>query len=90
VCHQGLKAANKQDIVVPYLDSAVEFIRRSTSDSNRTQEVVKAAVGLLGDLGDAFGARMAPLYSQPDVMHLINMALADENSKAVASWTKKV
>lgn len=88
---QGLKEANKQDLMLPALETVVEFIQRSACDSNRTDEVVKASVGLLGDLGQSFGAKMAPVYAMPWAMQLVNHALTGNiNAEEVANWTKSV
>lgn len=87
---QGLKSANKQEDIVPSLDNIIEFVHRSTVDENRTSAVVKAAVGVLGDLGDSFGAKMFPVFSQPYVLQLLSVALQDEESKEVAAWAQKV
>jgi hypothetical protein len=37
--------------------------------------VLKAAVGLLGDLGQIFGARMAPVYRMPFVASVRKLGL---------------
>lgn len=65
---QGLKEAKKEESVVPALDAIVELLQRSTNDENKSEEVLKAAVGLLGDLGQIFGSRMAQVYRMPFVM----------------------
>jgi importin subunit beta-1 len=65
---QGLKEAKKEESVVPALDAIVELLQRSTNDEHKSEEVLKAAVGLLGDLGQIFGSRMAQVYRMPFVM----------------------
>jgi importin subunit beta-1 len=67
---QGLKEANKEESVVPALDAIVELLQRSTDtnvEGDKSEEVLKAAIGLLGDLGQIFGARVAPVYRMPFV-----------------------
>ena len=76
--------------MVPYIDSTIEFVHRSTSDPNQTDAVLKAAVGLLGDLGDSFKARMYPVFTQPFVTELINIAVSNEDSKEVALWAQRI
>jgi importin subunit beta-1 len=88
---QGLKAANKQDTVIPYLEAITEFMHRSAADENRSSDVLKAAVGLLGDLGQTFGSKMLPLYQMPFVPLMIQQAAqADEDIQEIAQWTQTV
>jgi hypothetical protein len=65
---QGLKEAKKEESVVPALDAIVELLQRSTDDEHKSEEVLKAAIGLLGDLGQIFGTRVAPVYRMPFVL----------------------
>jgi hypothetical protein len=76
--------------MVPTLEGTIEFIHRSTNDPNKTIGVLKAAVGLLGDLGDAFGGKMFPVFSQPYVLQLISEALQEDETRDVALWAQKV
>lgn len=87
---QGMKASNKQDKVVPHLEAIAEFLHRSATDTNRTEEVLKAAVGLIGDLGQTFGAQMAPLFAQPFVANVIAQALTYEDMIQTARWAQQV
>lgn len=87
---QGLKSANKQEIMASYSDTIVEFIIRCTQDENQTPNVRKAAVGVLGDLGDAFGVRMYQVYAQPFILKLVSSAVEYEDSRDVALWAQKV
>ena len=88
---QGLKAANKQDTVLPFVEGIVEFLHRSAADENRSSEVLKSAVGLLGDLGQTFGAKMHSIYMMPFVPALIQQAAqADEEIQEVAQWAQSV
>ncbi len=87
---QGLKASNKQDSVLPAMDAVIEFLRRSATDENRSEDVLKSAVGLLGDLGQTFGSKMAPVYTQPFVQPLILQAISYEEINETAKWTQSV
>ena len=73
-----------------YIETIVEFILRCAQDENRTSSVRKAAVGVLGDLGDAFGVKMNQVYGQPFILQLVASAAGDEDSREVALWTQKV
>jgi hypothetical protein len=41
-------------------------------NEQKSEEVLKAAVGLLGDLGQIFGSRMSQVYHMPFVKSVIN------------------
>ena len=69
----------------------MEFLHRSAADQNRSSEVLKSAVGLLGDLGQTFGAKMQGLYQMNFVPLLIQQAAtADEEIREVAQWAQTV
>jgi hypothetical protein len=44
----------------------------SPHNEQKSEEVLKAAVGLLGDLGQIFGSRMSQVYHMPFVKSVIN------------------
>eukprot|EP01038_Epipyxis_sp_PR26KG_P008524 gene8524-11521_t len=88
---QGLKSSNKQDLVLPAIDNIVEFLNRSASDDNRTEDVLKASVGLIGDLGQTYGARMKVIFSQSFIAALIQEGLGMEDDiKQTAAWAQQV
>lgn len=88
---QGLKAANKQDIVLNSLEIIVEFLKRSAEDPHRSGEVLKSAVGLLGDLGQIYGVKMQGTYNQSFVSNLINEAAHNgTESQEIANWARTV
>ncbi len=45
---KGLSASDKQQLIVPALENIIIFMRRSTSNEHKSNEIIKAAVGLLG------------------------------------------
>lgn len=47
---QGLSTHKKQDIVLGAVENIAEFLKRSTDDPHRSDEVFKSAIGLIGDL----------------------------------------
>lgn len=86
-----MKAANKQDTVLNSLEVIVDFLKRSAEDPNRSGEVLKSAVGLLGDLGQIYGAKMQIVYNQPFVLKLIEEAAHNgTESQEIATWAKSV
>lgn len=77
-------------MVIPNLETMVEFLRRSGSDDQRSPEVLRSAVGLLGDLGQTFGPRMQFIFMQPFVQEFINEAAQDEDNFDTVQWAKSV
>lgn len=77
--------------MAPYIDTIMDLLRR-IDDKNKSSEVLKTAVGVLGDLGQTFGKRMHNLYLQPFVSSLVQQALTDEEDdvKQVADWSQSV
>lgn len=70
----------------------VEFLHRSAADENRTNEVLKSCVGLLGDMGQTFGIKMQALYQMPFVPMLIQQASQSEEDdiREIAQWAQSV
>ncbi|RYG64906.1 hypothetical protein EON64_13025 [archaeon] len=88
---QGLKEANQQDLMMPSLMGVAEFIQRAGCDSNRSDEVLKSCVGLIGDMGQSYGAKIQSFLQQEFVSKLINDALLGQcNAEEVANWAKSV
>jgi hypothetical protein len=52
--------------------------------------VLKVAVGLLGDLGVAFGNRMYQIFSQPSILQVLQDARQYEEMKSIVQWTQSV
>lgn len=78
--------------MLPFVEGMVEFLHRSAADENRTSEVLKSCVGLLGDMGQTFGAKMQPIYQMPFVPALIQQAQqqGDDDIQEIAQWTQSV
>lgn len=87
---QGLKEDNKQDLVLPALDKMIEFIHRCAVDPHRTREVLKALIGLLGDLGHCFGSKMLHVLTQQYVTQLFQIGSNDEEIRPIANWAQAV
>ena len=72
------------------LEGIVDFMARSTASENKSVEIVKAAVVLLGDLGQIFGKRVINVFKQPFVSKLIQEGLGDEDVREIAGWAQTV
>ena len=51
---QGLKASSHGDAMGQHVQPLFEFLRIVFIDTNRTEEVTRPMIGLIGDLADAF------------------------------------
>ncbi|KAI0351594.1 ARM repeat-containing protein [Trametes cingulata] len=50
----GFKNTPKVELLLPHVPSMLELCQRCLADSERTENTIKLAVGLIGDLADAF------------------------------------
>eukprot|EP01006_Ploeotia_vitrea_P006516 TRINITY_DN13463_c0_g1_i1.p1 TRINITY_DN13463_c0_g1~~TRINITY_DN13463_c0_g1_i1.p1 ORF type:complete len:380 (+),score=24.45 TRINITY_DN13463_c0_g1_i1:146-1141(+) len=87
---QGLKDAKKEGIVVPAIEQIVNLIHKATSDNHCVPSVLKAAIGLLGDLGSAYGNRMYQIFSQPYIMQLLQEGRTFEDLQTIVNWTQGI
>ena len=50
----GLKHTEKATLLLPHIPPILELVQRALADSERQDSTVKLAVGIIGDLADAF------------------------------------
>lgn len=84
---QGLREGKKENAVVPGIEQIVNLIQRATSDPHCGVEVLKGAIGLLGDLGATYGARMYQIYSQPYIAQLMQEGRQHEYMSQIVNYT---
>ena len=87
---QGLKSEGAHESMLPYLDRIIIFIQRSTQCTTKTTEVLKAAIGLVGDLADCFGPRMSAVLSQPFVSNMLEEGSDYEEMQQLVKWAYDV
>ena len=89
---QGLKDSGKQDALLASLDQIAQFLQRSSAGEDRPSEVLKAAVGLIGDLAQTFGKRVQQLFASPVITQIVQNGLGDEdeNVQRLSSWAQQV
>eukprot|EP00607_Mallomonas_marina_P010538 CAMPEP_0182418286 /NCGR_PEP_ID=MMETSP1167-20130531/2761_1 /TAXON_ID=2988 /ORGANISM="Mallomonas Sp, Strain CCMP3275" /LENGTH=853 /DNA_ID=CAMNT_0024592429 /DNA_START=51 /DNA_END=2612 /DNA_ORIENTATION=- len=86
---QGL--SQNCDVIVPFLDRIVEFVQRCATDVHRSPQVLKAVIGLLGDMGHSFGSRMHGVLSMPFVPQLLQEgSQQDDSTRQLVQWTQSV
>lgn len=88
---QGLQASGKEGVIEPALPSIVQFLQRSAEDENRSGEVLKNAVGLIGDLAQTYHDKLVVVFNQPFVSKLIQEARQNgSDSQEIALWAHSV
>jgi importin subunit beta-1 len=85
-----MKDANKQDILLPHLDSISNLVKRCAEDQDKSDELHKTVVGLIGDLGTVFGARMVHFLTDHIIIKTVQEGLADEDINELSRWTMTV
>jgi importin subunit beta-1 len=102
---QGFRAENKADVFVPYVQGAMMLIttvaqemqtERDVSDEQRRDDVLRAAVGVVGDLASTLGSRFKPLARQPEYKEHIRLLFREgnkspnESTKQITQWAHSV
>jgi len=89
----GLKEHNKQDILEVHIDTMLKFIvlcGEPVDDPDRPTDLLKGAIGLIGDLHLAFGAKILHLLSNQSISQLVQIGCAheDEDVRSTALWVR--
>lgn len=89
---QGLRSDNTADHFLPFVAHVVSFVGFVFQDKTRSDSVTRGALGVLGDLAHALGAKVKQQLQQPFVKQLINQCLQSDSSQTrdVAQWAKEV
>lgn len=88
---QGLLPDNKHEVVIPFFEKILDFIQRCAVDPHHSSLVLKALVGLLGDMGNCFGTKMYGVLTQPFVQQVLQEAMSEEEDiRTIANWTQSV
>eukprot|EP00978_Attheya_sp_CCMP212_P028194 scaffold96626_cov55-Attheya_sp.AAC.1 len=85
---QGLKDGNRVDLLLPYCEAIMGFLKMVTEDENRDYEVLGKSVGLIGDIASSLGSSVKDQLSQPFVRQLIQDGLGsvDETIIETSNW----
>lgn len=90
----GLKGANKTDLILPHVPAIDAFLRVVCTDQDRTEELLRGALGIIGDLAEAFpaGQIKAMLEQQwvGDALKAGRTRIGGAETKKVAKWAKEV
>jgi len=89
---QGLRSDNVGDQFLPFVNNVASFVGFVYADTNRSETVTRAALGVLGDLAHALGSKAKQQLQQPFVKNLITECLNSDvaTTQDVAKWAKDV
>jgi len=95
---QGLRAGEKAAAFEPYVGKALEFLGMLATDQGTapcTDEVIRAAVGVVGDLASTLGPRFKTMVKQPPHKEHLKQLIREgvqspsESTKQVAKWASQ-
>ncbi|XP_047138096.1 importin subunit beta-1 isoform X1 [Hydra vulgaris] len=94
---QGLKGEDDKnissdiEIVRPHVEHIIKFIHTISEDPDKTDSLVGASCGLLGDLCTAFGAALLPVIDTPYFQDLLQTGRRSKTAKTktLAVWASK-
>lgn len=66
------------------------FMARLQANPEISSELLKAVVGLLGDLAQTFGRRVSHVFRQPFVSLLVQQGSQDEDALEISQWTSSM
>lgn len=90
----GLKTGGKVEIMLPYINDIFAFLHLVLTDQDRTEAILRSAIGLLGDLAEAFpNGQLKDLLSSSWVADLLKAGrtkMGGSETKKVAKWAREV
>jgi len=89
----GLKEHNKQDLLEAHIDTMLKFVvmcAEPHDDPDRPTDLLKGAIGLIGDLHLAFGSKILHLLSNQSISTLVQIGCVheDEDVRSTAVWVR--
>ena len=76
--------------MVPGIDQIVNLIAKSCQDPFCVPPVLKASIGLLGDLGATYGGRMHQIFAQPLVLQLLQESAKYDGMEEITKYTQRI
>ncbi|KAF2034007.1 ARM repeat-containing protein [Setomelanomma holmii] len=93
-CIVAMKASNKTNLIVPYMDSIFDLLRNIQQDSNRTEALLRSSCGVIGDLADAFpGGEFREYFRHDFLTAMAREARANQDfssrTRDTARWARE-
>ncbi|EJD36187.1 karyopherin Kap95 [Auricularia subglabra TFB-10046 SS5] len=87
----GLKPTEKKLILVPHVPAMLDLIQRTLADEERPDSVAKLAIGLLGDIADAFPNGQVKDYLLADwITSALKVKGRARDLKTTVRWAKEM
>ncbi len=89
---QGLNDSGKASLLVPFLPGVVAFLEDVAQDPEKDNNVLRNAIGVVGDIAHTIGAQKAQISGRPALQMLLQEGLSsdDKSTCEVATWTRGV
>jgi importin subunit beta-1 len=96
---QGLRADGKAEVFAPYIEGCFQLlvlVSRVTEQHGSTDDLLRAAVGVVGDLSSTLGPRFKQQVRQSPYKEAVKLLMKEANkspsdqTKQVASWANGV
>ncbi|KAI9314920.1 armadillo-type protein [Dichotomocladium elegans] len=91
---QGFNGTQKVAILMPYMQGVFQFMNALALDTNRSDSLTRALIGLLGDLADAFGKQLSVAFQADWIPQLLREARTSrhygQGTKETARWAKEM
>ncbi|GAA6025213.1 hypothetical protein JCM10207_001492 [Rhodosporidiobolus poonsookiae] len=90
----GVKTGGKADLLLPYIGGIFSFLHLCLTDQDRTEPILRSAIGLLGDLAEAFpNGQLKEALSSPwvsDVLKAGRTKMGGSETKKVTKWAREM
>jgi len=89
---QGFKNDQSGYLFESYIPHVIKFVQIAYSDENKNEDIKRAAVGVIGDLGQTFGSKISKDLQTQSIRNILNDAMksTDSSIKKVAVWSKGI
>ena len=87
----GLNDGGKAFLMIPQLEGIFDFLQAVYRDSMRSlcdADVVKASIGLVGDLVSTLGREAHPFVQRDFIQGLLKQGIEDESMQQITQWTQ--
>ena len=88
---QGMKEAEKHELLLPFIEAVARFMVLVSEDEYREDSVTRGACGLLGDIASSIGPKVGQYLKQQYAMTLVKAAAESESEQTneIGRWCQK-
>ncbi|KAF2756966.1 ARM repeat-containing protein [Pseudovirgaria hyperparasitica] len=90
----ALKIGGKQELLMPFIESIIEFLKQVHQDPSRAEPLMRSAMGVIGDLADAFpNGEINEVFRQEFLTEMARETRANHSfsprTKDTARWARE-